>query len=71
MTPKQLAEVGEALYGPHWQSFLARDLGIDPRSMRRYVAGDRQVPPEMPAQLRELLAGKRKALDRAERLLQR
>lgn len=71
MTAKQLAAVGEALYGPHWQSFLARDLGIAPRSMRRYLAGDREIPADLPDQLRGLLADKRQAVDRAERLLPR
>jgi hypothetical protein len=33
-----LVECGEALYGPQWQTQLARDLGISDRTMRRWVA---------------------------------
>lgn len=32
--------VGEALYGPRWQSDLARDLGVNDRTVRRWAAGD-------------------------------
>jgi len=39
-----LVECGEALYGPLWQSALARDLGISDRTMRRWVAGTSEVP---------------------------
>jgi len=39
-----LAECGEALYGPQWQSALARDLGVSDRTMRRWAAGTTDVP---------------------------
>jgi len=39
-----LAECGEALYGPRWQSELARDLQVSDRTMRRWVAGTTDVP---------------------------
>jgi hypothetical protein len=69
MSPKLLQQVGEALYGPRWQSDLARDLEIDDRSIRRYLAGEREIPDDMPDQLRQVLADRRAALDRAAKLL--
>jgi transcriptional regulator GlxA family with amidase domain len=39
-----LVEAGEALYGPHWQSELARDLAVSDRTMRRWVADTSAVP---------------------------
>ena len=39
-----LVECGEALYGPRWQSDLARDMGISDRTMRRWAAGTTDVP---------------------------
>ena len=39
-----LVESGEALYGPQWQSALARDLGVADRTVRRWVAGTSEVP---------------------------
>jgi hypothetical protein len=39
-----LVEAGEALYGPRWQSELARDLDVSDRTMRRWVADTSAVP---------------------------
>ena len=39
-----LTECGEALYGPQWQSALARDLDVSDRTMRRWVAGASELP---------------------------
>lgn len=39
-----LVEAGEALYGPRWQTELARDLGVADRTMRRWVADTSAVP---------------------------
>jgi DNA-binding transcriptional regulator YdaS (Cro superfamily) len=39
-----LVECGEALYGPQWQSALARDLGVADRTVRRWVAGTSEIP---------------------------
>ncbi len=38
--PPLLRRVGEALYGPRWQSALAIDLDVSDRTMRRWVSGD-------------------------------
>lgn len=42
---EKLRAAGEALYGPRWQSDLARALGVSDRSVRGWAAGDRVVPP--------------------------
>lgn len=39
-----LVECGEALYGPRWQTELARDLQVSDRTMRRWVVGTTDVP---------------------------
>ena len=39
-----LVEAGEALYGPRWQTELARDLGVSDRTMRRWAANKNPVP---------------------------
>jgi hypothetical protein len=49
-----LIRAGEALYGLRWQSELARDLGVLPRSMRRYLAG-RELPEGAEETVRKLL----------------
>lgn len=44
MTPDLLRQAGEALFGPHWQSALGRELGVADRTVRRWVAGDAAMP---------------------------
>lgn len=39
-----LVECGEALYGPRWQSELARDLEVSARTVRRWAAGTHEAP---------------------------
>lgn len=40
-----LVETGEALYGPRWQTELARALNVSDRTMRRWVADAGELPP--------------------------
>ncbi len=49
-----LRRVGEALFGPRWQSALAIDLDVSDRTMRRWVAGD-QIPAGVWGELRDLV----------------
>ena len=44
MNPDLLKKIGVALYGLRWQADLARDLGVAPRSMQRWLTGDRGIP---------------------------
>ena len=63
MTPALLSQAGEALYGPRWQSELARDLDIDDRTMRRRVAGDSPVPSGVTVDLLRLLTQRAADID--------
>ncbi len=49
-----LRETGEALYGPRWQSDLARGLGVSDRTMRRWAADADDLPPGVIADLARL-----------------
>lgn len=44
MTRDELQIRAEKLYGEDWQSPLARRVRVDVRTMRRWKAGDRQIP---------------------------
>lgn len=59
-----LRSAGEALYGPRWQTELARALGVSDRTVRRWVAGATPVPPEALTGLRRL------CVRRARRLME-
>jgi transcriptional regulator with XRE-family HTH domain len=43
MTPSELSAIGLARFGNHWQSPLARAVGISPRHMRRMASGDSPI----------------------------
>lgn len=55
MTRDDLVAAGEALYGPRWQSEVARLLSIDDRRVRAWLAGERPIPagiaPELASEL--------------------
>lgn len=58
-----LVECGEALYGPRWQSELARDLAVSDRTVRRWVAGTSEVPSGLWVDLLRLTQERAAALD--------
>lgn len=69
--PQLLRAVGEALYGPRWQSELARDLGMSGRHMRRLASGAAELTLGMRTDLLRI-AGERvlvigEAIDRLRR----
>jgi len=55
-THDHLCAVGEALYGPSWQSQLARDLGVAVRTMQRWAAGEFDIPEGIPGEIAKLCA---------------
>ena len=62
MTTKLLSDAGRALYGPLWQSQLARDLEVSDRTIRRWIAGDADLPAGVATDLWRL------AMERAQEL---
>lgn len=69
MTRKLLTDVGEAMYGPRWQTELSRDLGVADRTVRRWAAGTVDMPESIWPELLDLLTDRGEAIDAAiERL---
>ncbi len=58
-----LVECGEALFGPRWQSELARELQVSDRTVRRWVAGTSEVPPGLYVDLLRLTQERAAVLD--------
>ena len=50
-----LSELGAVIWGEHWQSPMARDLGVALRTVQRWAAGRYEPPPTVYARLREWL----------------
>ncbi|WP_032880955.1 hypothetical protein [Acinetobacter sp. WC-323] len=63
MTPEQLRQAGELLYGNQWQSDLARALEVDARRVRDWLQERRPVPIGVKNEIIELL--KKNSLDTA------
>ncbi len=57
-----LIRAGEALYGPRWQTELARDLGVSDRTMRRWASGAYDLPPSVYADLSRIAQARASAL---------
>ena len=55
MDIKTLEKYGEALYGPRYQRELAFALGVNERTMRRWVAGDTSPPESVLDDLKALV----------------
>jgi hypothetical protein len=62
MTPDLLRRVGEALYSERWQTALATALGYSDRTMRRWLAGDSQMPDTLCIDLFNLCLTREEAL---------
>jgi hypothetical protein len=39
-----LSEIGQALYGAHWEAALSRKISVSDRSMRRWANGTDRIP---------------------------
>lgn len=50
-----IIQYGEALYGPRFQRELAEALGVNERTMRRWVAGDTSPPDSVLDDLKALV----------------
>lgn len=57
-----LIATGEALFGPLWQSAIARDLGVSNRTIRRWVAGTSPLPDGLTAELLHLVRARKRTL---------
>lgn len=44
MGSKEIRKSGEVLFGPRWQTDLAKALDVESRRVRQWIAGDRKLP---------------------------
>ena len=70
MDANLLRQAGEALYGPRWQTDLARDLEVADRTVRRWaISGD--IPPRVWGEIRKLLRERGAAIAAVRRQIPR
>lgn len=63
MTPTELREAGEALYGPRFTTDLARNLNVAVRTVQRWLSGDRAIPARRSQEIVALVAERHKTLN--------
>ncbi len=61
MTPATINRIGTALFGGYWQTQLADALGVNPRTVRRWVSGELPIP-DIRAELRVIIHQRRQTL---------
>ena len=66
---KILTRAAEVIYGHMGRSELARALFITDRTMRRYLAGDREIPETLIDQVTRLARNRRAEIDDLRRML--
>lgn len=56
MTPAELREKGEELFGKRWQTKLAKALPVSDRSIRHWLSGKHKISPVIEARINSLQA---------------
>jgi hypothetical protein len=54
MSPKSLRKYGEKAFGERWQTALAHRLPCNPRTVRRWLSGDRTIGPMIAERIKEV-----------------
>lgn len=57
-----LNDAGEALYGPRWQTDMARDLDMSDRHLRRIIAGHSPLTASILADIRKIALERGRAI---------
>lgn len=71
VTPELLRSVGVARFGPEWQKPLSEALNISPRTMRRWMNGEFEIPEGIFTELVQLVEEGLKLRERELKELQR
>lgn len=67
MTPADLRLYGEALFGPRWQTDLARALEVSDRTIRYWLSGRKPIPDGAEQDIQRLAAERQKVLRQLSR----
>jgi len=67
---QKLEMIGLSMFGEQWQSAIAKKLGVNDRTVRRWAAGDIQINPNIFADLERALVQRQADLRLTLRVLQ-
>lgn len=65
VTIQELADAGTAMFGSTWQTELANHLQINDRTLRRWIAGEVTMPPNLRVELLERLNDRKRFIEAA------
>lgn len=54
MTPSQLTRIGKQLYGYGWQTRIAKELGVNDRTVRNWLSGRSKIRPTTSLAVKDL-----------------
>jgi hypothetical protein len=60
-----LVLLGIAIHGPNWQNAIARDLGVNPRQVNRWVKGENAPRDRVIDEVAEIARRRRADIDEA------
>lgn len=66
MTSDQFTKCGEAMFGSRWQTDLGEALGINDRTIRRYVSGQNVIPDGVAQDILNLMATRAETITRLQ-----
>ena len=61
MTPTTLNRVGTACFGNFWQTQMAHALGVNPRTLRRWLSEELPMP-DLRTELQDLIIKRRQLM---------
>jgi hypothetical protein len=64
MTPTQLHDIGDALYGERCLDRFAKALEVNPRTVQRWLSGKNEMPDWLPARCGGIIDARIKELER-------
>lgn len=68
MTPSSFIQIGMKLFGRGWQTDIAEQLGVAPRTVRRWIAGERSMPEDISLRVHRVIDKRALDLQAAERI---
>ena len=63
MTPEQLHEIGDALYGERSLDRFASSLMVNPRTVQRWLSGQNEIPEWLPERCAGIIDARIKELE--------
>ena len=65
MNKEKLEKAGQASFGERWQTAIAKALGVNSRTVRRWASGETPLPAPLKQKLLNHLEARKRDIDKA------